>query len=232
MTSHEELIQRIPLFSMLTPKQSRTVAGAVVKATYGRGEVVIEQGKKSDKLFIILSGAAQVVSSHPDRPEHGEAILALLRPGDYIGEMSMIDNAPHSATVKATQITEMLVLGRTEFAACLPLNSSMAYAVMKGLVKRIRHANASIQSLAIMDVHGRVARALLELAHIDTDGTAIVKDPVSRQMVGKMVGATRETVSRVMTTLAERGLIELQADGSTLIHKQVRYVNDWHETGL
>jgi CRP-like cAMP-binding protein len=144
-------------------------------------------------------------------------ILATLKPGDYVGEMSLIDNQPHSATVRAEVQTDVLILGRPEFARCLPENSSMAYAVMKGLVQRLRHADRKIESLALMDVYGRVARALLEFAQPGKDGQLTIRDRVSRQDVAKMIGASREMVSRVMKDLEDRGFIELAEDGSTII---------------
>ena len=73
-----------------------------------------------------------------------------------------------------------------EFARCLPENSSMAYAVMKGLVQRLRHADRQIESLALMDVYGRVAKALLEFSSLDADGNAVIRDKVSRQDLAKL----------------------------------------------
>ena len=140
-----------------------------------------------------------------------------MNPGDYVGEMSLIDNQPHSATVRAEVQTDVLILGRPEFARCLPENTSMAYAVMKGLVQRLRHADRKIESLALMDVYGRVARALLEFAQPDKDGQLVIRDRVSRQDVAKMIGASREMVSRVMKDLEDRGFIEVTEDGSTIV---------------
>ena len=131
--------------------------------------------------------------------------------------MSLIDNEPHSATVRAEVQTDVLILGRLEFARCLPENSSMAYAVMKGLVQRLRHADRKIESLALMDVYGRVARALLEFAVEDAEGNAVIRDKVSRLDLAKMVGASREMVSRVMKDLEVRGFIEIRSDGSTVV---------------
>jgi CRP-like cAMP-binding protein len=143
-----------------------------------------------------------------------EVILATLHPGDYVGEMSLIDNEPHSATVRTEVQTDVLVVGRPEFARCLTENSPMAYAVMKGLVQRLRQADRKIESLALMDVYGRVARALLESAVPDREGNTVIREKVSRQDLAKMVGASREMVSRVMKDLEERGFIETRADGS------------------
>jgi CRP/FNR family cyclic AMP-dependent transcriptional regulator len=218
MVSNLELIRRVPLFSVLTAAQAASVADTVVKRRFKRGEPIVEQGKKSNALSIILTGRARVVTTDS---RGREVILATMHPGDYVGEMSLIDNEPHSATVRAEIQTDALILGRLEFARCLPENSSMAYAVLKGLVQRLRHADRQIESLALMDVYGRVARALLEFASDDGAGNTVIRDKVSRQDLAKMVGASREMVSRVMKDLEERGFIETRDDGSVLVKERL-----------
>ena len=214
MLSSLELIRRVPLFSMLTEAQAVSVANAVVKRRFKRGEVIVEQGKKSNALFILLNGRARVLTADS---RGREVILATLQPGDHIGEMSLIDNEPHSATVRAEVQTDVLMLGRVEFARCLPENTSMAYAVMRGLVQRLRHADRKIESLALMDVYGRVARALLEFAAETPEGELLIREKISRQDIAKMVGASREMVSRVMKDLEERGFIQTHDNGSIMV---------------
>lgn len=218
MVSNLELIRRVPLFSMLTADQAESVASGVVKRRFKRGECIVEQGKKSNALWIILTGRARVVTTDS---RGREVILATMHPGDYVGEMSLIDDAPHSATVSAEVQTDVLTLGRREFAHCLPENSSMAYAVMRGLVQRLRHADRKIESLALMDVYGRVARALLESSTEDSDGNAVIRDKVSRQDLAKMVGASREMVSRVMKDLEDRGFVQPRDDGTLLVKERL-----------
>ena len=218
MLSNLELIRRVPLLALLTCVQAESVADAVIKRRFKRGEVVVEQGHKSNTLFILLTGRARVITADK---RGREVILATLQPGDYVGEMSLIDNQSHSATVRAEVQTDMLSLGRAEFARCLPENSSMAYAIMKGLVQRLRQADRKIESLALMDVYGRVARALLEFAQPDRDGHLTVRDRISRQDIAKMVGASREMVSRVMKDLEERGFVETREDGSMWIKEHL-----------
>jgi CRP-like cAMP-binding protein len=209
MLSNLDLIRRVPLFSMLTNEQAQTIADGVVKRRYRRGEIIVEQGRKSDALFILLSGRARVITSDS---RGREVILAVLEAGDYLGEMSLIDNEPHSATVRAEVQTDVLVLARSEFGACLPENSSLSYAILRGLVGRLRNADRQIESLALLDVYGRVARALLDMAQ-DEEGQRMIRSKVSRQDLAKVVGASREMVSRVMKDLEERGLIETQENG-------------------
>ena len=160
MLSNLDLIRRVPLFALLTHDQAQAVADAVVKRRFKRGEIIVEQGEKSNALFILLTGRARVLTSDK---RGREVILAMLQPGDYVGEMSLIDNEPHSATVRAEVQTDMLILGRAEFARCLPENARLSYAIMRGLVQRLRQADRQIESLALIDVYGRVARALLDM---------------------------------------------------------------------
>ena len=217
MLSNLDLIRRVPLFSMLTVEQAQTIADGVVKRRYRRGEIIVEQGRKSDALFILLSGRARVITSDA---RGREVILAVLEAGDYLGEMSLIDNEPHSATVRAEVQTDVLVLGRNEFSVCLPDNSSLSYAILRGLVARLRNADRQIESLALLDVYGRVARALLDMAE-DDEGRRVIRSKVSRQDLAKVVGASREMVSRVMKDLEERHLIETQEDGWVVLTERL-----------
>ena len=217
MLSNLDLIRRVPLFSLLTNEQAQSIADSVVKRRYRRGEIIVEHGRKSNALFILLTGRARVLTSDS---RGREVILAVLQPGDYVGEMSLIDNEPHSATVRAEVQTDMLVLGRAEFARCLPENSSLSYAILRGLVQRLRNADRQIESLALLDVYGRVARSLLDMAE-QTGDQLLIRNKVSRQDMAKIVGASREMVSRVMKDLEERGVIQTQENGSVVIKERL-----------
>ena len=219
MLSNLDLIRRVPLFAMLTPAQSESLADAVGKRRYKRGEHIVTQGTKPDSLFIILAGRARVLMT--DRKQR-EVILATLQPGDYIGEMSLIDNDPHSATVEAEIQTDVLTLGRSDFTRCLHENNSMTLAVLRGLVRRLRSADRKIESLALMGVYDRVAEALIEQATAQSEPGAIlvIREKISRQDIAKMVGASREMVSRVMKDFEEQGFVETRGDGSIVVNER------------
>jgi len=217
MLTNLDLIRRVPLFAMLTPAQAESLAGAVGKRRFKRGEYIVEQGKKCESLFIILAGRARVVVT--DRRDR-EVILATLHPGDYLGEMSLIDQEPHSATVEAEVQTDALVLGGNDFNRCLLENNSTMTAVLRGLVQRLRSADRKIESLALMNVYGRVANVLLESVQPNADNIRIIRDKISRQDIAKMVGASREMVSRVMKDFEEQGFIETRQDGSLLVKER------------
>ena len=139
---------------------------------------------------------------------------------ETLPRMSLIDNEPHSATVRAEVQTDMLILGRAEFARCLPENSSLSYAIMRGLVQRLRSADRQIESLALLDVYGRVARTLLDMSEMDGE-IKVIRNKVSRQDLAKVVGASREMVSRVMKDLEGRGMVQTQENGWVVIKEQL-----------
>jgi cAMP-binding proteins - catabolite gene activator and regulatory subunit of cAMP-dependent protein kinases len=161
-----DLVRRVPLFAVLTESQAWSISQSIVKRRYKRGENIVEQGSKSNALFILLSGRARVISMDA---KGREVIIAVLHAGDYIGEMSLIDGEPHSATVQAEVQTDVMMLGRVAFLQCLPENTSMSFAIMRGLALRLRRADRKIESLALMDVYGRVARALMEAHGCDAE---------------------------------------------------------------
>ena len=150
-------------------------------------------------------------SSHTVGPMRAACSFA-----DRLGDDGLLDRV---ATVRCELQCDVLILGRAEFARCLPENSSLSYAIMRGLVTRLRSADRQIESLALLDVYGRVARTLLDMAE-DVDGEKVIKSKVSRQDMAKIVGASREMVSRVMKDLEERGIIETQEDGSLKIQNR------------
>jgi CRP-like cAMP-binding protein len=217
MLTNLDLICRVPMFAALSPGQAEFLAEAAVKRRFKRGEAIVEQDKKSNALYIILAGRARVLMTDGKKRE---VILATLQMGDHIGEMSLIDGQPHSATVEAIVQTDVLVLGRAAFASCLADSATMAQSVMKGLVSRLREADRKISTLALMSVYGRVADVLLEYAKASPTQDMVIHEKISRQEIAKMVGASREMVSRVMKDFEKRGLVEPLENKSTRINIQ------------
>ena len=215
MVSDLDLLRRVPLFALLTAEQAEILGGAVTKKSFRRGEMLVERGGHSPGLYVLISGRARVLASdHRGR----EVIFTSLRQGDPVGEMSLIDGEPHSATVVAEVQTDALLLDREAFLQCLPAAGSVGHSVLMGLVQRLRHADRTIESLALMDVYGRVARVLMDSATPAPDGDGVLARKVSRQDVARMIGASREMVSRVMKDLELRGFFETLKDGSMRVH--------------
>ena len=220
MLSTLDLIRRVPMFSKLSSEQAEFLSAGVVKHRFKKGERIVEQNQKSDALFIILSGRARVLMTDA---KGREVILATLQTGDYIGEMSLIDNEAHSATVETEIQIDALELGRADFMRSLNESSSMAFAVMGGLVQRLRRADDKIGSLVLMSVYDRVADVLRKAAKASPNDDMIIHEKISRQDVAKMVGASREMVSRVMKDFEEQGFVEpLEGGGVRVVEQNAR----------
>jgi CRP/FNR family transcriptional regulator, cyclic AMP receptor protein len=205
------VLRAVPLFSSVPDEQLRTLAMVVTRKSVARGATVMVAGDLTDSLYIILSGRLKVMMSDA---EGKEVILSILGPGEFFGEMGLIDDSPRSASVVAIEPCELLSIAKRDFSKCLSDNFEMAMAVMRGLVRRLREADRKIGSLALLDVYGRVARLLLDMA--DTvDGQKMVTKRLPKQDIAKMIGASREMVSRVMKDLQLGGYIEMR--GSTIV---------------
>jgi len=201
------LIRNVPLFSSLSGDQLLLLASVLSRKPYPRDSAVIAAGDPTDALYIVISGRLKVVMSGN---EGREAILAILNRGDFFGEMGLIDQGPRSASVVTIEACELLTITRTDFMKCLQKNFDLAMNVIRGLVGRLREADKKIGSLALMDVCGRVARLLMDMAET-VDGQKVVTRKLPKKQIAKMIGASREMVSRVMKEMETSGHIEVRA---------------------
>jgi CRP/FNR family transcriptional regulator, cyclic AMP receptor protein len=205
------VLRAVPLFSSVPDEQLRTLAMVVTRKSLARGATVMVAGDQTDSLYIVLAGRLKVMMSDA---EGKEVILSILGPGEFFGEMGLIDDSPRSASVVGIEPCELLSIAKRDFNKCLAENFEMAMAVMRGLVRRLREADRKIGSLALLDVYGRVARLLLDMAET-VDGQKMVTKRLPKQDIAKMIGASREMVSRVMKDLQLGGYIEMR--GSTIV---------------
>lgn len=198
-----QILKSVPLFSSFSDQQIAALASWIQRRSYPRGAAILRAGEETDALYIIMSGRVKVLI--PDEEGH-EVILTMMEAQDFVGEMGLLDGLPSSATVETLEPCEMLRLPRTAFNSLLENNNEVAMQVLRNLVKRLRDADRKIESLALIDVYGRVARLIIDMAE-ETDGRWIVPRAPAKQEIARMIGASREMVSRVVKDLQEKGLI-------------------------
>ncbi|GIX21433.1 MAG: Crp/Fnr family transcriptional regulator [Gammaproteobacteria bacterium] len=208
-----ELLRHIPLFEGLDDAQRALLAGACLRRRYPRGALVVQEGEQSDTLYLIIQGQVKVCRSTEDGRE---VVLSLLREGEHFGEMALLDAQPRSASVYTMTASELGLIRKADFERVLLDNPRLALAIMVSLCQRLRAADRSIESLALMDVYGRVARLLLDLAVDTPDGGRLVRGPLTHRDIAQMVGASREMVTRILGDLARRGHIARHPDGILL----------------
>lgn len=200
------LLKKIPLFAGLPEVQLEQIARMAVSRKVVRHTTIVYVGDSTDSLFVIVSGSAKVLNRDA---EGNEVILTLLGSGECFGEMGLIDGSPRSADVVANENCELLVIAKADFTSVLAGNVDLCLNIMKSLVLRLREANRKIESLALMDVYGRVAKLLLDFS-VEENGLRVIRRKVTKQDMAKMVGASREMVSRVMKDLERSGYIRIE----------------------
>ena len=206
------VLRALPIFETLDDECLRPLMQVAMLRSIPRHTVVLNAGDSTDTIYFVLSGALKVQVSDEDGRE---VILSKLGPGELFGEMGVLDDHPRSATVLAVEPSQVVVMGKADFKQCLVDNPDVSLFIMRNLTKRLRMADRNIESLALLDVYGRVARLLLESAD-DVDGRKVVTQKLTKQDIGKMIGASREMVSRVMRDLSAQGLIE-ERDGQLIL---------------
>ena len=212
-------LRTFAMFSGLNESSLEPIARASIMRRIPRGATVVRAGDRTDFVYLVLSGSLKdLVSDEEGR----EVILSMLGPGELFGEMGVLDENPRSATVVALAASDLVVISKADFKRCLYENFDVTMYILRNLVQRLRVADRKIESLALMDVYGRVARLLLEMAE-EINGQKVVNRRISKQDIAKMIGASREMVSRVMKDLNVQGLIE-EGDGRILLFDRLASV--------
>lgn len=211
------MLRNIPIFANLGNEEIAQLVAVAAIRSFPKNTVIIHEGDHSDSIYLINSGKVKVLISNS---EGQELILTLLGPGEYFGELALIDSQPRSATVVSMAPVHFTVIAKTDFDRCLAHNPSIASRIMIELAQRLRNADLKMEGLALMDVYGRVAHTLLQLSQ-STNGEMLVNQKLSQQDIANMVGSSREMVSRTLKDLALKGYIRL--DGKNIVVNPARF---------
>jgi CRP/FNR family cyclic AMP-dependent transcriptional regulator len=202
-----ELLPRSPLFAELAPAELEAIERTAERRDFARDEVIFAMHEPPDGLYVIADGRVKVcVSTETGK----EIILATLGPGQFFGEMALLDNEPRSASVVAQLPTTAYRLHRQDFDRLLDVHPGISRKLLRELSIRLRRANEKMESLVTLDVVGRLARYFIDLARqhgqILGNGWVAVRRP-THQDIANSVGTSRETVTRLMNDLEQRGLV-------------------------
>ncbi len=215
---HPAFFRKFLLFAELDDRELAAIAAVAKPRRYAKDEVVFHADEAGDVFCLIREGRVKVTMTSP---EGKEIILSTMGPGDFFGEMSLIDNEPRSASVIATERLDLVTIWRTDFLQILSENFSITRKLLAVLSRRLREASARIESLATMDVYGRLARYFLDLAAqqgkiLDNGYVSVVRP--THQSIANTIGTSRETVSRLIHDLMKQNL--LLSEGKTIYLKK------------
>jgi CRP/FNR family cyclic AMP-dependent transcriptional regulator len=200
-------LRRCRIFAGLGDDALETLSGGVRRRRYERGQVIFHEGDPGDSLHVVASGAVKITLRSPDGEE---VIVATLGPGDFFGELALLDEAARSATAEAMAPTETLVLPRSSFQQLLG-EPSLRDMVLSRVAAEVRRTDRQLASLRFLDLAGRLAAHLAELAgqigRRADDGTLELTLPYRQADLAAIVGGSRQGTSRALRELADAGLL-------------------------
>ena len=198
-----ELLTSVELFGEMLDEEIDDLTALAQIKKLSKDTTIFHAGDPADAVFVVASGRIKVVITSTDGKEF---ILTVLGPGQVFGEMALLESAPRSASVVTLSAVEVLVINRADFQRLLDSNPRISQRLMAILSRRLRRANAKMESLAYMDVAGRLARYLLDLARDHGqrlgNGWVVVRRPTHSD-IAHSIGTSRETVSRLINEFEE-----------------------------
>jgi CRP/FNR family cyclic AMP-dependent transcriptional regulator len=208
-----EALGRCRLFAGLDRDSLAAIARTMRSRRFRRGEVLFHEGDPGDALFIVVSGALKVTLPSE---EGEEAILASLGRGDFLGELALLDGAPRSASAIALEASEVLTLPRQQFHELVATVPAIRDALLASLTAELRRLTMHVAELHFLDLTGRLAARLARLA-VDqgvpgADGSMRLDAPLTQSDLAAMVGATRQSVNKLLGEFVDRGLVRLERD--------------------
>jgi CRP/FNR family transcriptional regulator, cyclic AMP receptor protein len=202
--------ERAPSRFALSPEELRAMTAHAVTRAFPRNAVVLNEGDRTDSLYIILEGRVKAFVADADGKE---VVLSTQGAGEYFGEM-VLDEGPRSASVMTLEASRFLIVPKANFKDFLVRNPLFAARLIEKLIHRVRALTENVKSLALMDVYGRIARLLLDLAE-KRDGRLVITERLTQKDIASRVGASREMVSLILKDLTAGGYI--RNEGHTIV---------------
>lgn len=207
MKDRNEALRGIPLFQNLDEKDLGEIATLLIDRKFPRDAVIYEDGSIGDYMYLIQEGQVKVTKMSEDGREK---ILEILGPGDFHGEMALLDRAPRSASVKTTTPCVLLALSRQDFLGLLKQNHEVTLELIRVLARRLRETDEQIRGLSFERVESRARRLLARLAKekLPDQADRMATAPITHQQLADLVGTSRETITRVVKELKDSGWLE------------------------
>ncbi len=214
-------LENVPIFADLDDPELKKIEKLGLRKRYKKGNIVVLEKEMGAALFVIISGKVKIVRTDEDGRE---VILSIFGPGEFFGEMSLLDGHPRSASVVALMKAELFMIHRRDFLQLLHEHPQVAISLLGELTTRLRKADMQIKSLSLKDASGRVANVILMLADdigVFRKGKVEIDELPLQQDMANMAGTSRETVSRMLHQFVREG--HLLLDGNKLT------INDYEE---
>jgi CRP/FNR family transcriptional regulator, cyclic AMP receptor protein len=206
-------IESVDLFDGLNPEELQLLRDSSVVREFAKNTVLIHEGDVADSLYVVESGRVKVYCSDKAGKDF---VLNILEPGEYFGELALLDDDRRSASVRAMETTKVRIVYKEDFKAILDMHPNITRILNKNLTRRIRKLTNDVKSLALQDVYGRVVKVLTNIAQpADENGIMRIDEKLTQQEIADRVGSSREMVARILKDLTIGEYIEI--DGRHII---------------
>jgi CRP/FNR family transcriptional regulator, cyclic AMP receptor protein len=213
---HAAWLAQVPLFADLDAESLHELAIAAHHRAFHAGELIFHRGDPGQVMYVIRQGKVKISLTSP---EGQEVSLAVLGPGECFGELALLDGQPRSADAQAIEAVQAYSLQRMDFTRAVMHHPHIAVQVMQVLSRRLRQTDEMVQDLLFLDVHGRVAKKLLELTEthgVRTPEGIRIQLRLTQGELAAMVGASRESVNKVMGYLTAKQYITTDRHHTTV----------------
>lgn len=210
------MLKNVPLFAALSDTDIANIEQHAVTRNFAKRTILINEGDHTNSLYVIISGKVKIYCSDD---QGKEIIIATLGPGEYFGEIALIDDAERSASVMTLEDSSFSVISKESFKQALSQYPEIAISIIKENTHRLRSMVDNVKNLALLDVYGRVAKTLLSMAE-ESDDFMVIHEKLTQQDIANRVGASREMVAKIMKDLTTGGYIEVH-DKEIIIRKRL-----------
>lgn len=199
-------LKQIPLFHGLSDDELSYVEASAAARTFAKGAIIITEGEAGSSMFLLMQGRVKVYVSDSNGKEY---VLAVLGPGEYVGELALLDDEPRTASVETEEQSTFLVIQKEDFLTLMRNHPQIQFKVLVNLVRRTRQLTEAVKNLALRDVYTRV-RILFEDLAVEREGQFMVEEPMTQQAIADRVGSSREMVARIMKELVFGGYVRVE----------------------
>lgn len=216
MKRYADNLRSVNLFAGLKDNELETISRILYVNTYHRSQLIFQEGEDGNALFVVLRGRVKVCLYDEEGREY---VLDVIGKDGFFGELALIDELPRSANAIAMEASDLLVVRRADFTKLLMENPSISIHILKVLAGRLRVADERIKWLAFLNVEGRILKYLLEIGGrlgIRMKDYIIIERGPSQIEIANSCGCSRETVSRMVSSLVKKGVISVRRRQYTL----------------
>ncbi|QGQ98943.1 Crp/Fnr family transcriptional regulator [Paenibacillus psychroresistens] len=217
MSAFAKLVGKFPLFEGFDQEELDAISSLLIEKRYPRGSLLFTEGALGDECYIIKTGTVKIYRIDDTK----EVTLALLREGDYLGEMAMMRKGlTRSATAEVMEASAIYSLKGSDFVSFLEEKPKMCLKLLEGTMERLRRANEQIYDLTFLNLRARILKAIIRLADehgIQTDEGMRIPIKLSHQELANITGATRFAVSKIMVELKNEQIIDITNQMFTIL---------------